>query len=127
MQFQSELNFDKLKDYKNLNYLRGCSGFFGFAKGSFNKTFVQDISSQMLDGIGDKWREWGSEQVMSNIVVANSAGSMVLPHPRYGNCYEVDEKATSFIHFIGICRFTNSVYARCAQEFINYVEGKAND
>jgi hypothetical protein len=58
-----EANFDKLEDFRSLRYVRGCAGF---ARRSFTREFVERISLQMRAAIGDKWAEWGSEQVMSN-------------------------------------------------------------
>lgn len=111
VQILSEANFDHLSGYAGLHYVRGCSGFSGFAKGSFGKGFVEGISREMEGAIGDKWHAWGSEQVMSNIVVANCPQARVLPHPRYGSCQKMTAE-TVFIHFFGTCRFKNGTYAR---------------
>jgi len=69
--------------------------------------------------LGDRWKEWGSEQVMSNIVVANTPGSRVLPHPKYCDCSKIKNGETAFIHFIGSCRFTGGTYAKLAREAID--------
>jgi hypothetical protein len=61
--------------------------------------------------LGDRWAEWGSEQVMSNIVVANIPGAVVLPHPKYADCHNMKPQLTEFIHFIGSCRFDCDNYA----------------
>lgn len=119
IQFLAELNFDSIKRFNRLKYIRGCAGFSGFAKGSIEKGFIEEISSQMQDAIGDKWCEWGSEQVMSNIVVANSEDAVVLPHPRFSNCSEMDPQETHFMHFIGMCRFTGTQYIRSASKVID--------
>src|SRR6266478_3808229 len=50
--------------------------------------------------IGAKWSEWGSEQVMSNIVIANIPKAIVLPHPKYADCHKMQVGVTEFIHFI---------------------------
>ena len=47
----------------------------GFARQSFTREFVEAISGQMQGAIGAKWSEWGSEQVMSNIVIATPSNS----------------------------------------------------
>ena len=116
IQLAAESSFDKLVDFKTLRYVRGCAGFSGFGRGSFERSFVEDLSGQMLAALGDRWREWGSEQVMSNIVVANTPGSMVLPHPKYCDCTRIKNGETVFIHFIGSCRFTGGTYAGLARE-----------
>jgi hypothetical protein len=77
--------------------------------------FVQLKEIESL--IGDKWKEWGSEQVMSNLVVANSPQAAILPHPEYSNCNRNVEK-TRFIHFIGDCRFKKQQYAILAKREI---------
>ncbi len=50
MQVVAEANFDKLSDFESLRYVRGCSGFAGFARQSFTREFVEDISAQMSGG-----------------------------------------------------------------------------
>ena len=64
--------------------------------------------------IGAKWHRWGSEQVMSNIVIANLEKAEVLPHPKYSDCKKMKFPDTCFIHFIGDCRFRHSIYAKLA-------------
>lgn len=118
IQLAAEANFNKLKRYNELRYVRGCAGFSGFAKGSFNREFVEEISGQMSDALGDRWREWGSEQVMSNIVVANTPACRVLPHPKYSDCRKMRFPETVFVHFIGSCRFNDGNYARLGKSVI---------
>ena len=72
----------------------------------------------MWSAIGDKWAEWGSEQVMSNIVVANIPNAIVLPHPKYADCHKMKADVTEFIHFIGSCRFDGGNYGRLAAQVI---------
>jgi hypothetical protein len=115
IQIAAESSFDKLKRFNELRYVRGCAGFSGFGKQSFDRGFVDEISGQMFNALGDKWREWGSEQVMSNIVVANTKEGCVLPHPKYCDCTKIEKGETVFIHFIGSCRFTGGVYAKLAK------------
>lgn len=115
VQPSAEANFDKLERFDSLKYVRGCAGFSGFARGSFNLEFVEEISVQMAAALGERWSEWGSEQVMSNIVVANSPNARVLPHPKYCDCTKISIGETAFIHFIGSCRFTNGIYRTLAR------------
>ncbi|MFZ5593845.1 MAG: hypothetical protein ACOY4D_06245 [Pseudomonadota bacterium] len=120
VQLVAEANFDKLSDYENLNYIRGCSGFAGFPQGSFSIDFMEKISQEMQAAIGDKWAAWGSEQVMSNIVVANIASAVVLPHPKYCASNKLKEGAgTAFIHFIGSHRFNDGIYAGMGMAIID--------
>lgn len=111
IQILAESNFDKVRDCFKMHYVRGCAGFAGFSKGSFSREFVENLSSEMEIIIGSRWNEWGTEQVMSNLVIANSR-SIVLPHPKYSSCEELHRTVPSFIHFIGYCRFNGGAYAR---------------
>lgn len=116
IQLVAEANFDRLREFASLRYVRGCSGFAGFGRRSFARDFIDGISAQMRGALGDRWAEWGSEQVMSNIVVANIENSMVLPHPKYADCHKMKEGESEFVHFIGSCRFDNGTYAALARQ-----------
>jgi len=116
IQLAAESAFNRLARFHGLKYVRGCAGFSGFAKGSFERSVVEEVTAQMSDALGDRWQEWCSEQVMSNIVVANSPGSRVLPHPKYCDCTKIRSGETVVIHFIGTCRFAGGVYARLARK-----------
>lgn len=118
VQLVAEAHFDKLKKFDSLRYVRGCAGFAGFPQHSFTRDFVEEISSEMHAAIGTKWGEWGSEQVMSNIVVANIANATVLPHPKYSDCQKMKLPQTVFIHFIGSCRFIHGTYATLGRRVI---------
>jgi hypothetical protein len=118
VQVVAEANFDKLDDFASLRYVRGCAGFAGFARESFTREWVEAISGQMRRAIGSKWSEWGSEQVMSNIVIANIQAAIVLPHPKYADCHKMQPGVTEFIHFIGSCRFDDGNYARLGAQVI---------
>jgi len=125
VQVVAEANFDKLDDFASLRYVRGCSGFAGFARRSVAREFIEDISKQMSSAIGKKWSEWGSEQVMSNVVIANVANSVVLPHPKYADCQKMRPEVTEFIHFIGSCRFDGGTYARLGADLISALSDPA--
>lgn len=111
VQVQAEAAFGDLTDAEDLRYVRGCSGFAGFAPGSGKLDLMRNLSSQLERRLGSVWLEWGSEQVMSNLVIANQAGALVLPHPAYCDCNRMTAGTTRFIHFIGACRFTSDRYA----------------
>ena len=127
VQLVAEANFHKLRDFETLRYIRGCAGFAGFPRRSFTRGFVEKISGEMRAAIGDKWAEWGSEQVMSNIVVANVPGAVVLPHPKYADCHKMRRGETMFVHFIGSCRFTGGTYAKLAAGVIAHLEADNAD
>jgi hypothetical protein len=117
----SEANFDKLQDYKALKYVRGCAAFVGFAKHAFSRETVESISASLCEIVGpDKWREWGSDQVTSNIIVANTPGAAVLPFPKYCSQHpSIEVNASSFIHFIGAYRFIKGDYTALSKKVIN--------
>ena len=108
----SEASFDQLENHETLKYARGCAGFSGFAKGATSREFIENISRQMFKAVGERWNEWGTEQVTSNIAVANSPKALMLPHPKYCNCTRIRDGVTQFIHFIGYCRFKDGIYSR---------------
>ncbi len=106
--------------HENLKYVRGCSGFTGFAKGQLSAERIQSFSTQMETLIGkEKWREWGSEQVTSNFMAANATDSIILPVERYPFwAPDVDINQAVFVHFFGMFRFKGGMYARQALRII---------
>ncbi|ODU12271.1 MAG: hypothetical protein ABS91_01905 [Thiobacillus sp. SCN 64-35] len=112
IQLLAEAHFDRLNEAPALKYVRGCAGFSGFARGEGKLELMRNLSGQLQALLGDRWLEWGSEQVMSNLVVANQQGAIVLPHPEYADCIKMRQGTTRFIHFIGTCRFQGGIYAR---------------
>jgi hypothetical protein len=113
----------KMKDLAGcgLRYVRGSAGFAGFAKGGFSREKIEKFSTSMETLVGaDKWGLWGSEQVTSNLAIANSIDPLVLPSPKYVNHVpNEDISRAAFIHFIGKHRYRNGVYARLSQNIID--------
>lgn len=116
VQLQAEAALDQLRAAETLRYVRGCSGFAGFAPAADRLDVMRDVSPQMERLIGQAWQQWGSEQVMSNFLVANAADAIVLPHPAYCDCSKIRASETRFVHFIGSCRFADGRYARMINE-----------
>lgn len=115
VQILAEANLDRLPGASSGRYVRGCAGFSGFAPGSFSRAQLREFSHAMGVALGDKWSAWGTEQFASNYMVSNSAGSCVLPHPKY--CHPGRERpGTVFLHFIGYVRFNTDRYGRAAKE-----------
>jgi hypothetical protein len=112
VQMVAEQNFDRLPGFASLKYFRGCSGFDGFSKGLFTMKDLEDFSRSMFSIIGDKWGEWGSEQTMSNVLVANAPRMGLLPYPAYYNYWAKEEAEQKFIHFVGTYRYHGGVYLR---------------
>ncbi|MBK8992649.1 MAG: hypothetical protein IPM40_13625 [Gammaproteobacteria bacterium] len=119
IQVLAEANFDKLRRFNELNYIRGAPVFPASARTLSTRSLSKISLQGMFAALGDRWREWGSEQVMSNIVVANCAEAVVLPHPKYCDCTKINPGETAFIHFIGTCRFCNNTYAKHARKFLD--------
>jgi hypothetical protein len=117
VQLACEAAFTGLGAVDELKYVRGCSGFCGFAPGTCNLNFILSFSQAMEKLLGAKWHQWGSEQVMVNVLVANAPQVEVLPHPDYSDCLKMTE-TTRFIHFIGSCRFRSGRYAEEARKVI---------
>ncbi|HEY4123181.1 MAG TPA: hypothetical protein VGM36_01125, partial [Rhizomicrobium sp.] len=104
---------------KKRRYVRGSSGFYGFARGAVSRSEAAGFCREMLEIVGERFHEWGSEQFASNYLVANAPNSLVLPYPRYA-CFgpELDPGVPSLFHFIGAFRFTRGVYANRARQVV---------
>lgn len=102
-------------DAARLSYIRGSSGFAGFAKGAISEEFLENFHRNGARLMGERWKEWGTEQIASNFVVANSPDSLVLPVPKYltWERHEIPSEISLF-HFLGYCRFDRGVFARYA-------------
>lgn len=103
-----------------LKYVRGSSGFAGFAHGGVTRALAEDFHVEMEKILGAKrWREWGTEQVASNFVVANSPDPVVLPWPAYGTVPPgADMSKVKLGHFIGSSRFVNQRLAHAGARLI---------
>jgi hypothetical protein len=126
VQLVAEAGMNALAGFESMRYIRGCSGFSGFARASFDPQRLDELSRQMGEKLGKRWAEWGTEQFMSNVIVANSPNPCVLPHPRYCDCSRYDRERTvrvpAFVHFIGTCRFHKGRYARAAGSLIQHLQ-----
>jgi hypothetical protein len=91
-------------------YVRGCAGFAGFAPGSITQKIIEEASQIFHGEFKDRWIEWGSEQFMSNLIVANSEKITVLPISRYLTPESSHFQGLAFLHLIGEMRFSNSIY-----------------
>ena len=120
-----ERSFDQLPESASLRYVRGNAGFTGFAKGSTNRENIKWFSDLMRRIAKEKWDEWGSEQVTSNLLIANSEGSYPLQFPKYLSYWahaDVPYDTASFIHFIGPYRFSNGFYVKKAKSVIEVLK-----
>jgi len=103
-----------------LKYVRGCSGFAGFAPGGEGRALAEAFSQEAQRLLGaDYWAEWGSEQVTSNFVVANEAEARLLPYERYLNFWNDPIGANAgLVHFIGTFRYHRGAYLAAARRAI---------
>jgi hypothetical protein len=116
-----ERSFDLLPESSSLKYVRGNAGFTGFAKGAIDRQMVVRFSDLMRTIATVKWDEWGSEQVTSNLLIANSLTAHVLEFPKYLSYWahaDIPYEDASFIHFIGPYRFSNGFYVKSARKLI---------
>lgn len=115
IQILSEMKMAEMPELRDHFYIRGCAGFTGFAAGAIQRSRVEQLSSLFQQALGDAWKRWGSEQFMSNFLIANSSQPVALPYEAYPY-WEPDQTASDakFIHFIGDHRFTSASYGRIA-------------
>ncbi|QIG79287.1 hypothetical protein [Stakelama tenebrarum] len=94
------------------HYVRGCAGFAGFAPGGLGPDVARAFSAEAEALLGrDNWKRWGSEQVMSNVIIANEGPPVLLPYDRYLNYWnEPLPGDAAFVHFIGTYRFHRGAY-----------------
>lgn len=93
-------------------YVRGCSGFAGFARGGDGRSLAEAFSIEAEQLLGaERWSRWGSEQVTSNMVIANEPDALLLPYDHYLNFWDEGVPSDArFVHFIGSYRFSGSAY-----------------
>lgn len=121
VQILAERSLGSIPQLRESFYIRGCSGFAGFAPSAINRDKVENISTLMIQALGaNVWSRWGSEQFASNFLIANAQSKGLLPfesYPYWEPGIEVDRAAV--IHFIGDHRFMSSAYRRVAMKVIN--------
>ena len=102
------------------HYLRGCAGFAGFAAGGMGRETADGFSRAAAALLGaERWAQWGSEQVMSNLIVANEGEPLLLPYARYLNFWnEQFGDDAALVHFVGTYRFHRGAYFQAARQAI---------
>lgn len=110
---------------KPVRYVRGCAGFAGFAAGGLDRKVTDAFSREAEALLGAaKWAQWGSEQVMSNVIIANEGEPLLLPYERYMNYWrEPDLGDASLVHFLGTCRYERGMYLSAAHRAIAALGG----
>ena len=99
------------------HYVRGCAGFAGFAPGGPGRELADRFSAAASVALGaEVWAQWGSEQVMSNLYIANEGEPVLLPYERYLNFWnEPIGPGAAFVHFVGTYRYHGGAYAASAR------------
>lgn len=124
VQVLAELSMAQADQTNNLKYIRGCAAFTGFAKEGATREQLKNLIQSIEQRIGsNKWKEWGSEQVASNIAIANSKNPMVLSINKYHYFKPgVDANQFCLLHFVGSSRFSHGEYARLASRQIEILK-----
>jgi hypothetical protein len=120
IQVASEQILDEMPYASSMRYIRGCSAFAGFPRGSDGRDGLLAFSDWLEKRLGRRWHEWGSEQVASNFVVANCSEPLPLPWSKYQS-YDIERGSAdtaSLIHFYGTHRFEHGVYTAQSRRVI---------
>jgi hypothetical protein len=115
IQAEIESRYATYPDAARHRYLRGCSGFTGFARGGpSGRAEAEAFSLAGTDLVGaQRWTEWGTEQVASSFLLANEPGMRPLPYRRYLNYWnEPPDPDARFLHFVGTHRYSTAEYRR---------------
>lgn len=121
VQSSIEGHWDRYPEAARHRYVRGCAGFAGFARGGGPSRTSAEVFSRRAECIvgQHKWCRWGSEQVASNFLVANSEDPVLLPYSRYSNYWNVPTGPDGrFVHFVGTHRYSSGEYRRHTERAI---------
>lgn len=119
VQAHAEAAMKTLPQAGSRHYIRGCAGFAGFAKSRDGRRTAARFSAEMDERLDNIWRQWGSEQVASNWVVANDPDPLQLPYGRYINHWdEPMPESPAFVHYIGTYRYRWGNYSRTTRAAI---------
>ena len=101
-------------------YVRGCSGFAGFAAGGPGRELARTFLAALEQLVGpDDVTIWGTEQLASNFHIANEPEPVLLPYARYLNYWgEPWAGDARFVHFVGTHRYDNGAYAAESRRII---------
>jgi hypothetical protein len=119
IQVAIESRFGDYPDAASHRYVRGCSGFTGFARGGPSGRAGAEAFSQAGAALvgQERWTEWGTEQVASSFLLANEPGMRPLPYRRYLNYWnEAPNPDARFLHFVGTHRYSTAEYRTRSEE-----------
>lgn len=117
VQIVAESRLGELDPSIATRYGCGSSGFAGFRPDPQRRAALDRFSARMEELLGARWREWGTEQVASNFLVAHDPEGILLPYRRYRN-FGVEPLTDDavFVHFFGTFRYEHGTYRRLARE-----------
>ena len=119
VQVKSELVFKNLPRAEKRFYRRTTAAFVGMSKGSGTLAALSEFCEDMKDALGSDWNDWGSEQVASNYLIANTENNVELSAPEYvNNVPEKDISGAKLVHFFGSFRYYKKRYQNMSQKFI---------
>jgi hypothetical protein len=123
VQTLAELALGEFSDMPGLRYVRGCAAFTGIPEKALELDDIESWAERFEAIMGSRWREWGTEQFMSNFLIANLADTRVLTWPHYAGCSHAIHPEQVFVHFLGYCRFKGLRYHRLSREMIGVLGG----
>jgi hypothetical protein len=126
VQSHCERMLHRMQGAPRLKYVRGCAGFTGFARGELPLHGIESFARELGALIGvDRFAQWGSEQVASNLMAANAPSTLVLPvdaYPFWKPGLATDRLA--LIHFFGTYRFLGGMYLRQSLRVIGELQSR---
>ncbi|MDF1833902.1 MAG: hypothetical protein P1U62_03335 [Alteraurantiacibacter sp. bin_em_oilr2.035] len=125
VQSRIESGFDRIDTARGWEYVRGCSGFAGFAALGAGRRMASVFLAEMKAIIGEHDVSiWGTEQVTSNFLLSNETSLLILPYDRYLNYWrEAWDDDARFVHFVGTHRHHDDAYIRASLQAIANLSG----
>ncbi|AKQ41418.1 hypothetical protein CP97_04295 [Aurantiacibacter atlanticus] len=125
VQSRIESGFDRIDTARGWEYVRGCSGFAGFAALGAGRRLASVFLAEMKAIIGEHDVSiWGTEQVTSNFLLSNETSLLILPYDRYLNYWrEAWDDDARFVHFVGTHRHHDDAYIRASLQAIANLSG----
>jgi hypothetical protein len=104
-------------------YIRGSSGFAGFAAGNAGRELAAAFLARLKNLIGeDDASVRGAERVASSFLIANEGAPVCLPHKNYATyAGEPWPEACQFLHFTDDYRHENGAFIEASQRAIGQI------
>jgi hypothetical protein len=125
VQIVAEARLAELDPVIGTRYGCGSSAFAGFRPDPHRRAVLERFSARMEQLLGSRWRDWGTEQVASNFLIAHDPNGILLPYRRYRNFggESLTEEA-AFVHFFGTFRYEHGTYRQMARATAALLNGK---